>query len=82
MIREELSPKGYRFPAVINTSEENIFPKDQSTDVDIAACFHTFFQNKSFPSPIKESEPIKTSEENRRQVFDKSLLRLSTLDIS
>jgi len=82
MIREELSPKGYRFPAVINTSEENIFPKDQSTDVDIAACFHTFFQNKSFPSPIKESEPIKTAEENRRQVLDKSLLRLSTLDIS
>ena len=82
MIREELSPKGYRFPAVINTSKENILPKDQSTDVDIAACFHTFFQDKSFLSPIKESEPIKTSEENRRQALDKSLLRVSTLDIS
>ena len=82
MIREELSPKGYRFPAVINTSKENILPKDQSTYVDIAACFHTFFQDKSFLSQIKESEPIKTSEENRRQALDKSLLRLSTLDIS
>jgi len=82
MIQEELSIEEYCFPKVINTSEESISPKDQSTDVDLAACFHAFFQCNSFPSSIEESEPIKTPEEHRRQALDKSLLKLSTLDMS
>jgi len=83
MIREELSINRYSFPKVIDISEENIPPKDQSTNVNLATYFHVFFQDKSFPSPIiKQSEPIKTPEEHRRQALDKSLLRLSTLDIS
>jgi len=81
MIQEELSIEEYRFPKVINTSEESISPKDQSTDIDLAACFHAFFQRKFFSTPVEESEPIKTPEEHRRQALDRSLLKLSALDM-
>jgi len=44
MIQEELIPEKYRFPKVTNTSEEDVSPKIQSTDMDLAVCFHAFLQ--------------------------------------
>ena len=82
MTQEELSIEEYSFSREINTSEEDFPLKDRPPDVDLAACFHAFFQIEPFPSPIEESEPIKTPEDHRRQALDKSLLKLSTLDIA
>ena len=80
MTREELSLEEYSFSRVINTSEKNFSSKDQPSDVDLAACFYSFFQREHFLPPNDEPEPLKTPEEHRRQALDKSLSKLSYLE--
>ena len=81
MTQEQLSLQKYRFSRVINTSEENFFSKHQPSEVDLAACFYSFFQREYVLPPPEEPAPIKTPQEQRRQALDNSLSRLSTLEI-
>ena len=81
MTREELSIEKYSFSRVINTSEENIYPPRHPAGGDLETYYQNLFQLEPFPIPIELPEPLKTPEECRRQVLDKFLLKLSTLDI-
>lgn len=82
MTQEELSLEEYRFSRVINTSEEEVYPPSQPAEDDLETYFQTLFQLEPFPTPINEPEPLKTPEEHRRQALDKSLLKLSTLEMT
>ena len=81
MTQARLSLEEYSFSRVINTSEENIYPPSQPDKDGLETYFQTLFQLEPYPLPIELPEPLKTPEENRRQVLDKFLLKLSTLDI-
>ena len=81
MTREELSLEEYRFSRVINTSEEKVCPPSQPAEDDLEAYFHSLFQLEPFPTPIEAPEPIKTPEDQRRQMLDNVLSKLSVLEI-
>jgi site-specific recombinase XerD len=81
MTQEELSLEDYRFSRVINTSEEKIYPPSQPAEDDLERYFQTLFQLEPFPSSIEEPEPIKTPEDQRRQMLDNVLWKLSALEI-
>jgi integrase/recombinase XerD len=81
MTREELSLEEYSFSRVINTSEKNVYSPNQQTEDDLETYYQTLFQLDPSPLPIELPEQIKTPEENRREVLDKFLMKLSNLDI-
>jgi integrase/recombinase XerD len=81
MTREELSLKEFCFSRVINTSEEKIYPPSQPAEDDLERYFQTLFQLEPIPTPIESPEPIKTPEDQRRQMLDNVLSKLSVLEI-
>lgn len=81
MTREELSLEEYRFSRVINTSEEKVCPPSQPAEDDLETYFQSLFQLEPFPTPIEAPEPIKTPEDQRRQMLDNVLSKLSVLEI-
>ena len=81
MTREELSLKEFCFSRVINTSEEKIYPPSQPAEDDLERYFQTLFQLEPIPTPIESPEPIKTPEDQRRQMLDNVLSKLSLLEI-
>jgi integrase/recombinase XerC len=81
MTREELSLKEFCFSRVINTSEEKIYPPSQPAEDYLERYFQTLFQLEPIPTPIESPEPIKTPEDQRRQMLDNVLSKLSVLEI-
>ena len=83
MAEEELSLQEYSFSNVVNTSEKIFQEKDQPSDNDFASCFYAFVQRNKFSSQdIDQPQHLKTPENKRYEALNKSLLKLSTLDIS
>jgi len=81
MTQEELGTEEYRFSKVINTSEEKVYLKDQPAEIDLETYFQNLFQLEPIPTPIEAPEPIKTPEDQRRQMLDNVLSKLSVLEI-
>ena len=83
MTQERLCLEEYSFSTVIDTSEKNFSQRDQPAEINLETYYQNLFQLEPFPfpDPIELPEPLKTPEEHRRQVLDKFLLKLSTLDI-
>jgi integrase/recombinase XerD len=81
MTPEGLSLEGHSFSRVINTSKNNIHHPPQPDEDDLERYFHRLFQLEPDPFPIEIPEPLKTPEENRRQILDHVLSKLSALDM-
>ena len=81
MTREELAREEYSLSRVITTSEEKVYPPSQPTEDDLETYFQTLFQLEPIPTPIEAPEPIKTPEDQRRQMLDNVLSKLSVLEI-
>jgi len=81
MIQGELTPENYRFPEVLNSSEQDPLPREQPAQGSFKAHFQSHSETKPSLSKHVKANQRPSPDDYRHHVLDNCLLKLSAIEI-